>query len=54
MTNYIMTMLVGFAVLIFWPLSRDKVIRSSSRSLAAVVFTIGLVGFVSKLLLPIA
>lgn len=53
MTNYILTMLVGFAVLMFWPLSRDRVIRASSRSLAAVVFTVGLVGFMSKLLLPV-
>lgn len=54
MTNYILTMLAGFAVLLFWPVSRDRVIRASSRSLAAVVFTIGLVGFVSKLLIPVA
>lgn len=54
MTNYILTMLVGFAVLLFWPVSRDRVIRASSRSLAALVFSIGLLGFMSKLLLPVA
>ena len=54
MTLNILTMMVGFAVLVFWPVSRSKAVRNSSRSLAAAVFTIGLVSFMSKLLLPVA
>ncbi|MBC2666950.1 hypothetical protein H7F51_15635 [Novosphingobium flavum] len=54
MTNYLLTMFVGFAVLVMWPVSRDRFVRASSRSLAAIVFSIGLVGFMSKLLLPVA
>ena len=50
----IFTMLAGFAVLVFWPVSRSRAIRNSSKSLAVVVFTVGLVSFMSKLLLPVA
>lgn len=54
MIQYILTMLAGFAVLIFWPVSREKLIRNASKSLAVVVFSVGLLGFMSKLLLPVA
>ncbi len=54
MTLYILTMLAGFAVLIFWPVSRDRLIRNASKSLAVVVFSVGLFGLMSKLLLPVA
>jgi hypothetical protein len=54
MTLNILTMLVGFAVLILWPVSRDKLIRNSSRSLAGVTFTVGLISLMSKLLLPVS
>ncbi|MBU3992133.1 MAG: hypothetical protein KKA12_06260 [Alphaproteobacteria bacterium] len=53
MTLYILTMLAGFAVLIFWPVSRDKLIRNASKSLAVVVFSVGLVGLMSQLLVPV-
>jgi len=52
MTNYILAMFAGMAVLMFWPVSRDKLIRTSSKSLAVVVFSIGLFGMMSRLLLP--
>ena len=52
MTQSILTMLVGFAVLVCWPVSRNRLVRNSSKSLAAVVFSVGLVTFMSKLLLP--
>lgn len=52
MNNYVMAMLAGAAVLMFWPISRDRFVRNSSRSLAAIVFSIGLLGFMSRLLLP--
>ena len=51
MTNYIMAMMAGFAVLVFWPVSRDRLVRASSQSLAALVFSIGLVGAMSRLML---
>jgi len=53
MTNYIMAMMVGFAVLVLWPVSRDRFVRTSSKSLAALVFSIGLLGAMSRLLMPI-
>jgi len=53
MMNYIMAMMVGFAVLVFWPVSRDRLVRTSSKTLAALVFSIGLVGAMSRLLIPV-
>lgn len=51
MTNYLMAMGAGAAVLMFWPTSRDRLVRQSSTGLAALVFSIGLLGCMSRLLL---
>ena len=51
MTNYILAMCVGFAVLMFWPLSRSKAMRQTARALAGMVFSIGLFGMMSRLFL---
>jgi hypothetical protein len=51
MMNYVLAMMAGFAVLVLWPLSRDKLVRNTAKTLATLVFTIGLLGAVSRLLL---
>lgn len=51
MINYVLAMLAGAAVLMFWPVSRDPLVRMSSRSLAGLVFSVGLLGFLSRLFL---
>lgn len=54
MTQYLMTMMVGAAVLWFNPVSKDRLVRKSSTALAGVVFALGLVGFMTRLVLPVA
>ena len=52
MTNYVLAMMAGISVLMFWPVSRSKPVRHAAKTLAALVFTIGLFGMMSRLLLP--
>ncbi|MES2494019.1 MAG: hypothetical protein V4579_12175 [Pseudomonadota bacterium] len=54
MTQYLLTMLVGAAVLWFNPVSRDRLVRKSSTALAGVVFALGLVGTMVRLVVPVA
>lgn len=54
MTQYLVTMLAGGAVLWFNPVSRDRLVRKSSTALAGLVFALGLVGFMTRLVLPVA
>ncbi len=51
---HILTMIVAIAVLVLWPLSRERAVRMSSQALAGFVFAAGLVGFVGSLFRPIA
>lgn len=54
MTQYLVTMLSGGAVLWFNPVSKDRLVRKSSTALAGIVFALGLVGFMTRLILPVA
>ncbi len=51
MTNYVLAMMAGISVLMFWPVSRSKPMRQTATVLAALVFSIGLFGLMSRLLL---
>jgi len=50
---YVLTMLVAIAVLVLWPLSRQRSIRVTSQALAGVAFAAGLIGFVGSLFRPL-
>jgi hypothetical protein len=39
-------MLAGLGILMFLPLSKDRLIRQSSQGLGGVLFSAGLVGFI--------
>ena len=54
MSLYLVTMLAGGAVLWFNPVSKDRLVRKSSTALAGLVFALGLVGFMTRLVLPVA
>ncbi len=52
MTQYLLTALAGGGVLWFYPQSKNRMIRKTSSVLAGLVFAIGLIGFLYRLVIP--
>ena len=52
MTQYLLTARAGGGVLWFYPQSKDQMIRKSSTVLAGLVFALGLIGFMYRLVMP--
>jgi len=54
MLSNILVMLTAIAVLVLAPVPRARVVRTSTQGLAGLVFAIGLVLFMGRLLGPVA
>ena len=54
MMPYILVMLAAIAVLLMAPIARERLIRTTTQGLAGLVFAVGLVFFVARLIAPVA
>jgi len=54
MMTYVLVMLIGIAVLVMAPLSRERGTRNATQGLAGLVFAVGLVFFMARLFTPVA
>ena len=54
MLSNILVMLTAIAVLVLAPIPRERAMRAATQGLAGLVFAIGLVFFMGRLLGPVA